>query len=144
MNNLFYKILRPDAQAPRKGRPDDSGFDLFAWVEGKELTLQPGQIAAIATGIGIELPPGYEAQIRPRSSTLLRHGLTVAFGTIDNGYRGELAFVVQNVRGEPTVVRHGERYGQLVPVRLDTFRALEVELLSGTDRGTRGFGSTGV
>jgi len=122
-----------------------AGMDLLAAVDG-DLTLGPGGRALIPTGLKIQLPPGYEGQVRPRSGLALKHGVTVlnAPGTIDADYRGEVGVLLVNLGPEPFVVRRGSRIAQLVvaAVTRATWRA--VHALDATVRGAGGFGSTGM
>lgn len=110
------------------------------------VTLAPMQRAVVPTGLRVEIPPGYEMQIRPRSGLALKHGITVPNtpGTIDSDYRGPLGVALINLGTEPYVIRHGDRIAQAVvaPVVQAGFRL--VEALEETERGTGGFGSTGV
>jgi dUTP pyrophosphatase len=120
-----------------------AGMDLVA---AAELTLQPLDRAAIPTGLIVAVPPGHEAQIRPRSGLALRHGLSVpnAPGTIDEDYRGELKVLVINLGREPFTITRGMRIAQMIiaPVTRPTISV--VTELDDTIRGTKGFGSTGV
>ncbi len=122
-----------------------AGADLCAAV-GEQLTLLPGARALVPTGFSIALPPGYEAQIRPRSGLAIRSGVTClnSPGTIDADYRGELAVVLANFGNEPIVIRRGDRIAQIVvaPVLRAGFEF--VEELPQTSRGDGGFGSTGI
>jgi dUTP pyrophosphatase len=122
-----------------------SGADLCAAVR-EQLTLLPGARALVPTGFAIAVPPGYEAQIRPRSGLAIRCGVTClnAPGTIDADYRGEVAVVLANFGTEPFVIRRGDRIAQMIvtPVARATFEL--VEELPSTQRGDGGFGSTGV
>jgi dUTP pyrophosphatase len=122
-----------------------AGADLCAAV-GEQLTLLPGARALVPTGFSIALPPGYEAQIRPRSGLAIRSGVTClnSPGTIDADYRGEVAVVLANFGTEPFVIRRGDRVAQIVvaPVSRASFDV--VEKLPPTARGDGGFGSTGV
>jgi dUTP pyrophosphatase len=122
-----------------------AGADLCAAIDG-ELTLQPGARALVPTGLAIALPPGYEAQVRPRSGLAIRHGVTClnSPGTIDADYRGEVRVVLANLGSEPVVIRRGDRIAQMIvaPVVQATFDV--VEELPATSRGDGGFGSTGV
>ncbi|MDT7943114.1 MAG: dUTP diphosphatase [Dehalococcoidia bacterium] len=139
---LKVKRLRPGARLPVKATEGASGLDLFACLEQGELMVGPRPLL-VPTGIAIELPPGYEAQVRPRSGISLQ-GVMVALGTIDADYRGELLVTMYTLPGlPPYVVRHGDRIAQLVVSRLEPLPVVEVEDLSPTPRGTRGHGSTG-
>jgi dUTP pyrophosphatase len=137
------KRLRPDAFLPQyaHGPEEDAGLDLRA-VE--EAVLVPGEPKAVATGLAIELPPGFEAQVRPRSGLALKHAITLpnSPGTIDPGYRGEIRVILLNLGREPYRVAQGERIAQIVIARYETVEWEESEL-SGTNRGEGGFGSSG-
>lgn len=138
------QLLRPGAQPPRRASAGASGFDLFACLgEAGTIELSPDP-TLIPTGIAIELPPGYEAQVRPRSG-LAMQGVLVAFGTIDADYRGEI-LVTMYVYGSRTSysVRNGDRIAQLVVARVPDVEIQQVEELSPTERGSGGFGSTGI
>jgi dUTP pyrophosphatase len=123
-----------------------AGLDLLAAVpEEAPLILAPGQRALVPTGLSIALPPGYEAQIRPRSGLASKHGITVlnAPGTVDADYRGEVGVLLINHGDAPFAIRRGERIAQMViaaVVRAELVAALS---LSATERGSGGFGSTG-
>ena len=123
-----------------------AGLDLIAAVPADTpLTLTPGARAFVPTGIAIALPPGTEAQVRPRSGLAVKHGVTVlnAPGTIDADYRGELQVLLVNLGGEPVAITRGMRIAQLVIATVARAKMQEVEFLNETARGTGGFGSTG-
>ncbi|WPX07566.1 dUTP diphosphatase [Anaerocellum danielii] len=123
-----------------------AGMDLFACVEKEEI-INPGEIKLIRTGLYIELPEGYEAQVRPRSGLALKHGITVlnSPGTIDSDYRGEIGIILINLGKEPFVVKRGDRIAQIVISRFVRIEKIEeTEELSTTSRADRGFGSSGV
>ena len=123
-----------------------AGLDLLAAVsEDKPLTMQPGQRALVPTGLMIAVPPGYEAQVRPRSGLALKHGVTVlnSPGTVDADYRGEVSVLLINHGEEPFTIRRGERIAQLVIAAVTQANLVAVASLSSTDRGSGGFGSTG-
>ncbi|MBV8154703.1 MAG: dUTP diphosphatase [Candidatus Eremiobacteraeota bacterium] len=122
-----------------------AGADLFAAV-GEELTLLPGARALIPCGFSIALPPGYEAQIRPRSGLAIRSGVTCLNtpGTIDADYRGQVQVVLANLGSEAIVVRRGDRIAQLVVAPVSRAAFDVVDELPPTRRGAGGFGSTGV
>lgn len=123
-----------------------AGLDLLAAVsEDKPLTMQPGQRALVPTGLMIAVPPGYEAQVRPRSGLALKHGVTVlnSPGTVDADYRGEVSVLLINHGNEPFTIRRGERIAQLVIAAVTQANLVAVASLSPTDRGSGGFGSTG-
>lgn len=123
-----------------------AGLDLLAAVpEDKPLTLQPGQRALVPTGLMIAVPPGHEAQVRPRSGLALKHGVTVlnSPGTVDADYRGEVSVLLINHGDAPFTIRRGERIAQLVIATVRQADLVTVASLSSTDRGSGGFGSTG-
>lgn len=123
-----------------------AGLDLMAAVPDSEpMTLAPGQYALVPTGLAIALPPGFEAQVRPRSGLAAKHGITVlnSPGTIDADYRGEIKVILINHGGAPFVIKRGERIAQLVIAPVVQAALVPVATLSATDRGAGGFGSTG-
>lgn len=131
--------------APAYATEGSAGMDLRAHLDGP-VTLHPLQRRLIPTGIAIELPPGYEAQIRPRSGLSIKKGLTLVNtpGTIDSDYRGEIQLIVVNLSEEPQTIEPGDRVAQMVIARYEHIEWEEVEQLSDTERGSGGFGSTGV
>jgi len=122
-----------------------AGMDLRAAVDA-DLNLAPGERALVPTGIAIALPPGYEAQVRPRSGLAIKHGITLlnAPGTIDSDYRGEIKAIMANLGGEPFAVRRGERIAQLVVAPVARALWTLTEALPESERGDGGFGSTGI
>jgi dUTP pyrophosphatase len=123
-----------------------AGLDLLAAVpEDAPIILAPGKYALIPTGLAIALPPGYEAQVRPRSGLAARHGVTVlnAPGTVDADYRGEIGVPLINHGEAPFTIRRGERIAQMVIASVIQAELLPVTRLSPTERGSGGFGSTG-
>ena len=123
-----------------------AGLDVVAGVpEAAPVELLPGARALIPTGLALELPGGYEAQVRPRSGLALKHGVTLlnSPGTIDPDYRGELMVILINHGTEPFFVRRGDRIAQLVIAPVAHVAIVSVEALGVTDRGDGGFGSTG-
>jgi dUTP pyrophosphatase len=137
------KKMHPNAHLPHYAHAGDSGADLFS-VD--ECTLQPMQRKAIPTGLTAEVPKGFELQVRPKSGLALNHGITVLNtpGTIDYGYRGEIKVILINLSTEPYHIKAGQKIAQLVvaPVTYANFQL--VEQLSETQRGSGGFGSTGL
>lgn len=133
-----------DLPAPRPASQGAAGSDLRAAVS-EPLVLPPGGRTAVPTGLVLEIPPGFEAQVRPRSGLALSHGVTVANapGTIDSDYRGEVAVILVNLGSEDYTVRRGDRVAQLVLARVETVEWEESDELSPSRRGDGGFGSTG-
>ena len=122
-----------------------AGMDLRANVD-ESIVMQPMERRLIPTGLYIALPPGYEAQVRPRSGLALKHGITVLNtpGTIDADYRGELGVLLINLSQESFTVNDGERIAQMVIARHEQAELVEVEALDETERGAGGYGHTGV
>ncbi len=127
---------------PAYATPGAAGLDVVA---AESLTLRAGRTAAIATGLALAIPEGWEVQVRPRSGLALAHGLTVpnAPGTIDSDYRGELKVILRNGGEDDFAVRRGERIAQLVLAPVHRVAWVEVDALPDSARGTGGFGSTG-
>jgi dUTP pyrophosphatase len=125
---------------------DAAGLDLLAAVpEQAPMVLAPGKYALIPTGLTIALPPGYEAQVRPRSGLAAKHGVTVlnAPGTVDADYRGEIGVLLINHGDAPFPIKRGERIAQMVIASVTRAELVPAASLSATDRGGGGFGSTG-
>src|ERR1700761_83028 len=143
MKVRFSKV-NPNAIAPPRATVGASGLDLYACLSTRRLYIEAGNTYLIGTGIALELPDGYEAQVRPRSGVTVR-GLIAAFGTVDSDYRGEISVVVHNVFATDLVVVDGDRIAQLVIVPVPHVELVEVSEheLSPTARGRGGFGSTG-
>ena len=123
-----------------------AGLDLLAAVpEDAPVVLAPGKYALVPTGLSIALPPGYEAQVRPRSGLAAKHGVTVlnAPGTVDADYRGEIGVPLINHGDVPFTIRRGERIAQMVIASVVQAELIQVTTLSATARGSGGFGSTG-
>jgi dUTP pyrophosphatase len=123
-----------------------AGLDLMAALDTQHpLTLAPGARALVPTGLILELPPGYEAQVRPRSGLALNYGIAVlnSPGTIDSDYRGEVRVVLANLGHAPFEIRRGERIAQLVVLPVARAELVEVAAVTETPRGNGGFGSTG-
>jgi dUTP pyrophosphatase len=135
-----------DLPLPQYQSAHAAGLDLMAAVPADApLTLAPGAHALVPTGLAIALPPGYEAQVRPRSGLAARHGVTVlnAPGTIDADYRGEIQVILINHGREPFAIGRGLRIAQMVIAPVAGARWVEAETLDATSRGAGGFGSTG-
>ncbi len=144
--SVKVKRLRPDSTNPLPAYMTShaAGMDLYAEL-AHELVLVPGGRALVPTGIAVELPEGYEAQVRPRSGLALKHGIALVNspGTIDPDYRGEIGVIVINHGTEPFVVRSGERIAQLVFAPFARALLVEVHELGESGRGDGGFGHTG-
>ncbi len=138
-------INRSKHQLPSYATALSAGMDLRANLE-QSIELQPLQRALVPTGLFIALPEGYEAQVRPRSGLAIKKGITVlnSPGTIDADYRGEVCVILVNLSSEPFVIADGERIAQMVIARHEQVEWCQVEALSSTERGTGGFGHTGV
>ena len=168
--NLRVKIKRvKDVEMPKYAREFDAGFDLVA---AEDVVIKPGETKVIPTGLAFEIPPGYEMQIRPRSGMSRKTKIRVVLGTIDSGYRGEVGVIADNaslieyasmprfnagilagdndfsitkpVKYEVIEIKKGDRIAQGVIAPVLTAHFVEVDELSESDRGTGGFGSTGV
>ncbi len=144
---LRVQRLKPSAQLPGYQTAGAAGLDLAACLPEPpgELWIQPGQIVPVPTGIAIAVPPGFEAQIRPRSGLSTRHGITMpnSPGTIDCDYRGEVIVPVINLGREPFRVTHQMRIAQMVIAPVARASVVEAASLDETARGAGGFGSTG-
>ena len=146
MSAVDVLVVRLDAglPLPQQAHPGDAGLDLYCT---SDVRLEPGQRAAVGTGIAIALPSGFAAFVHPRSGLALRHGLTMvnAPGTIDAGYRGEVSVLLMNADPRETILlRRGDRIAQLVVQRVAEVVLHEVQRLPGSQRGSGGFGSTGI
>ncbi|EOP46648.1 dUTP diphosphatase [Bacillus cereus] len=165
--NLRVKIKRlKDVDLPKYAKPGDSGFDLVA---AEDTIIWPEATEVVPTGLSFEIPPGYELQVRPRSGISLNTDLIVILGTVDSSYRGEVGVITRNSRsliGTMTdylrtigdefaqvdglhpegsyIIRKGDRIAQGVIAPVETAHFVEVDKLSESDRGSSGFGSTGV
>lgn len=137
-------INRSKHELPAYQTPFSAGLDLRANID-EPVVLGPLERKLIGTGLFIELPEGYEAQIRPRSGLAFKHGLTVLNtpGTVDADYRGEVKVLLVNLSSEFFEVQDGERIAQMVVARHEQIKWEEVEVLSDTERGAGGYGSTG-
>lgn len=138
-------INRSSNPLPQYATPLAAGLDVRA-DNAEPIVLEPLGRALVPTGLYLEIPAGYEVQVRPRSGLAAKKGVTVlnAPGTIDADYRGEVCVILVNLSSEPFVVERGERVAQLVLSRHETIEWEAAEILSQTERGEGGFGSTGV
>ncbi|TWW00632.1 dUTP diphosphatase [Chitinophaga pinensis] len=142
---MTVKIINKSANPlPAYATAEAAGMDLRANLE-TAISLQPLERMLIPTGLFMELPTGYEAQIRPRSGLAIKQGLTLLNtpGTIDADYRGEIKVIMINLSNEPQTIAHGERIAQMVIAPFVQARLEAVELLTETERGAGGFGHTG-
>jgi dUTP pyrophosphatase len=140
---VLIRRLDPALPLPGRAHPGDAGFDLYA---ARDVHLAPGEREVVPTGVAIALPDGYAAFVHPRSGLAARHGVTLvnAPGTIDAGYRGEIAVTMINTdRSAAVRFRRGDRIAQLVIQRVEHAVFCEVSTLPGSARGEGGFGSTG-
>lgn len=142
-NQINFQKINPDARIPQYATEGSAGFDFCSVLD---YSLKPMERKLFPTGLKLEIPRGYELQIRPRSGLALKFGITVlnSPGTIDSDYRGEIGILLVNFGDKPYDVKKGERIAQgvLAPYTQATFR--EVSSLEETSRGTGGFGSTGT
>jgi len=138
-------INKSDHSIPEYESPASAGMDLPANIS-ESITLQPLERAVVKTGLFLEIPVGYEAQVRPRSGLAAKKGITVlnAPGTIDADYRGEIGVILVNLSKEEFTIVNGERIAQLVISAHERVEWLETEILTETSRGEGGFGSTGI
>ena len=142
---MILKIINKSSNPlPKYESAQAAGMDIRCNI-AEAITLQPMERKLIPTGLFIELPAGFEAQIRPRSGLALKRGLTVLNtpGTIDADYRGEVGVILINLIGEPQTIEQGERVCQMVIAKHETPEVVEVEELSDTERGAGGFGHSG-
>lgn len=140
---VFIQRLVPDARFPQYQTEGSAGADLFA---AEDKVIDGGQRAIVGCGIALELPPGYEAQVRPRSGLAAKEGITVLNtpGTIDSDYRGEVKVILYNTSKSFFFVRKGDRIAQLVIAPVCRASFSESDILGNTERGEGGLGSTGV
>ncbi len=143
---MTIKIInKSNNPLPRYESKQAAGMDIRCFLQ-EPVTLQPLERRLLPTGLYIELPEGYEAQIRPRSGLALKRGLTVLNtpGTVDADYRGEIGVILINLSDEPQIIESGERICQMIIARHEQPAVVEVESLSDTERGTGGFGHSGL
>lgn len=142
---LKVKIINKSKNdTPKYSTPHAAGMDLRANLEA-DVVLEPLERTIVPTGLYIELPVGFEAQIRPRSGMTIKHGISVlnSPGTIDADYRGEIGIILANLSKEPFTIKHGERICQMVVAKHESVEWIEVETLNDSERGEGGFGHTG-
>ena len=141
---MRWKRVRPGAIAPAYMTAGAAGMDLASAADAA-VTIEPGQRASIPTGLAIEIPDGYEGQVRPRSGLARDHGVTLTNspGTIDADYRGEVMLLLVNLGQEPCTIAPGDRVAQLIIAPATRVTPTEATELSPSGRGTGGFGHTG-
>src|SRR5688572_16657385 len=141
MIDVPIRRLRPDARIPDQAYNGDAGVDLSAC---EHVVVRPGERAVVPTGLAVEIPSGYAGFVQPRSGLAERHGIGIVNspGLIDSGYRGEIRVILLNTGGDAFSVEPGMRVAQLVVAPVATVRLVEVDELTSSERGTRGFGST--
>jgi len=142
---LMLRLPGNDLPLPQRATPGSSGVDLRACLVSP-VTLAPGARALIPTGFAMALPEGYEAQVRPRSGLAAQAGVTMLNtpGTIDADYRGEVRVLAVNLGQDDVVIRRGDRIAQMVIKRVPASELVEVDELPASERGEKGFGSSGV
>jgi dUTP pyrophosphatase len=145
MPKIKFQLLRSSAKAPQKMTEHAAGYDLAADLD-VSLLLYPGDRIAVPTGIALELPEGFEAQIRPRSGLALKHGIGIlnSPGTIDADYRGEVMVILFNSSKEPFPIHSGMRIAQMIIAPIISTELVESDSLNDSVRSSGGFGHTGV
>lgn len=140
-----FSVLKEGALLPEYQTAGSAGADLHAYLT-EPVTLNPMERKLIPTGLFVELPVGYELQVRPRSGLALKYGITVLNtpGTVDSDYRGELCVLLVNFGSEPFTVRNGDRIAQAVVAQAVQVSFVQTDALSKTGRGADGYGSTGI
>lgn len=142
---IKYTLIHPSAKLIKQN-PQDACYDICAAFRGTQITLKPGQAKLIKTGVIIDIPEGYEAQIRPRSGLALKHSITVlnAPGTIDCGYSGEIGIILINHGKKSYQIINGDRIAQIYINKIENIYLTQVQHLNiESERGNKGFGSTG-
>ena len=145
MTPIALKIInQSDNPLPRYATNGSSGMDMLAWLFA-DIVLAPLERALIPTGLFIELPEGFEIQVRPRSGLAIKQGLTClnSPGTVDSDYRGELKVILINLSNEPQTIRSGDRIAQMVLQKVEKINWQTVDSINETERGSGGFGHTG-
>lgn len=146
MKTIKVKVINHSKnELPQYATPMSAGMDLRAFTD-EPITIMPGERKLIHSGINIQLPEGYELQVRPRSGLALKHGITLtnAPGTVDADYRGDVGAIVHNLGTEPFIVNNGDRICQIVAKEYVKIEWEETDSLDSTERGEGGFNSTGI
>ena len=143
--NISIKKLNINAEIPTYKTKGASGADLYACLDD-DIKINPNEFKGIKTGISVEIPVGFEMQVRPRSGLALKNGITVlnSPGTIDSDYRGEIVVILINHGKEPFLVKNGDRIAQIVLAKTEQANFIEKDKLTETERNQNGFGSTGI
>lgn len=141
---LLVKRLYPCAKIPTYGSKGAIGLDLYAYNQSHEIVVEPGTWMLVKTGISIAVPDGYYGRIAPRSGLALKAGIDVLAGVIDSDYRGEIGVILFNHSNFLFEIKTGDRVAQLILERADRLSPVEVDELPDTERGSAGYGSTGV
>ena len=142
---MMIKIVnKSDNPLPKYSTEHSAGMDIRAYCQ-EAISIMPLKRALVKTGLFIQLPEGYEAQIRPRSGLALKNGISVLNtpGTIDSDYRGEVGIIIVNLSDEPFVINSGDRIAQMIISKYEKAETMEVETLDMSERGEGGFGHTG-
>ena len=139
-------VNKSDNALPGYETNNSAGMDLRAYLPDGQIVIKPMQRFLVPTGLFMEIPVGYEGQVRPRSGLAIKNGITVlnSPGTIDADYRGEVKVILINLSENDFVIKNGDRIAQLVIAKCEQTEVIEVEILSDTERGSGGFGHTGV
>lgn len=146
MKTIKVKVINhSNNELPQYATPMSAGMDLRAFTD-EPITIMPGERKLVHSGINIQLPEGYELQVRPRSGLALKHGITLtnAPGTVDADYRGDVGAIVHNLGAEPFVINNGDRICQIVAKEYVKIEWEETNSLDSTERGEGGFNSTGI
>lgn len=146
MKTVKVKVINhSNNELPQYATPMSAGMDLRAFTN-EPITIMPGERKLVHSGINIQLPEGYELQVRPRSGLALKHGITLtnAPGTVDADYRGDVGAIVHNLGTEPFIINNGDRICQIVAKEYVKIEWEETDVLDSTKRGEGGFNSTGV
>ncbi len=144
MLSVHVKLVSTDVKLPTRATEESAGWDLYAYCpETPEVYLPPGERRLVSTGIQLEIPSGFEGQIRPRSGMAHKEGLVACFGTIDSDYRGVLSVNLFNHSYQSCYIKHGQRIAQIVFKVVPTVNLIQVDSLSPSKRGESGFGSSG-
>lgn len=146
MKTIKVKVINhSNNELPQYATPMSAGMDLRAFTD-ESITIMPGERKLVHSGINIQLPEGYELQVRPRSGLALKHGITLTNspGTVDADYRGDVGAIVHNLGTEPFIINNGDRICQIVAKEYVKIEWEEADSLDSTERGEGGFNSTGI